>query len=167
MTSHRQIMVNAATAVRDSSAVLQYAVQHFGRGLEIVVGAYAGAEDASGIPGEHESPFLWLYAAGENESVAADETFTVHAVVGGCVMDANGSQIVTAAVSPRTEEANGLVVNGGNKTVEDFRDLIMGVIRDAKAGAIVQKMRRTENDISHFPLEWAEFEVDYLEPEAL
>ena len=162
MTSHRQIMTDAATAVRDSETVRAYAVQHFGRGLEINVGAYP-----QGIPGEADAPFLWLYAEGENEEVAADETFTVRAVVGALVQGPYGEKKIKSVVTERTATANGLVVNGGNKLVEDFRDIIMGVVREAKAGAIVSKMRRTENDLSHFPLEWAEFEIDYFEPEAL
>lgn len=43
----------------------------------------------------------------------------------------------------------------------------MDVVRNAKAGARVVAMRRVENDIAHFPLEWAEFFVDYFEMEAL
>ena len=51
--------------------------------------------------------------------------------------------------------------------MEGLRDLIIGVVRNANAGAIVNRMRREESDISHFPLEWAVFYVEYLEPEDL
>ena len=47
MISHRQIMNNAATAVCESVDVLNYCVQHFGRGLDVHVGAYAAA-----VPGQ-------------------------------------------------------------------------------------------------------------------
>ena len=70
-------------------------------------------------------------------------------------------------VTDRTESQNGLTLNGGNAIVEALRDLIMQVVRNAKAGARVVAMRRTENDIAHFPLEWAEFFVDYFEAESL
>lgn len=167
MISHRQVMTNAAMAVRDSAAVRDYCVRHFGRGLEIVVGAYPGTEDASGIPGVKESPFLWIYATGENEDVKTDEKFTMHATVGGCVSGPDGEQVISNVVTPRSESANGLIVNGGNKVVEDLRDSIMAVIEGSLPGAIIDKMRRTENDLSHFPLEWAEFEVDFMDPETI
>lgn len=41
MISHRQIMNNAAIAVRDSADVLSYCQENFGRGIDINVGAYA------------------------------------------------------------------------------------------------------------------------------
>lgn len=44
---------------------------------------------------------------------------------------------------------------------------ITSVVRNAGAGAIVNRIRREENDISHFPLEWATFYVEYLEPVSL
>lgn len=55
MISHRTIMNNAAIAVRDSNDVLAYCQQHFGRGIDINVGAYA-----QGIPSAEDSPFLWI-----------------------------------------------------------------------------------------------------------
>lgn len=103
----------------------------------------------------------------ENESVNTDEQFSVYMVVGGCVKGADGEQKIETVGVVRSATANGLKINGGNKIVEDLRDMILGIIRDAKAGARVIRMRRTENDISHFPLEWAEFGVDYEEPESL
>ena len=70
-------------------------------------------------------------------------------------------------VAPRTASANGLTLNGGNAIVEDLRDIVMRIVRNANAGAIVNRIRREENDIAHFPLEWAVFYVEYLEPESL
>lgn len=152
-------MINAATAVRSSEAVLNYCVTHFGNGLEVCVGAYA-----KGIPGEEDSPFLWIYADdAENEAVNTDEGFTAKMVVGGCVKSENGESIIENVVAERTATANGLKINGGNKVVEDLRDLILGVVRNAAGGAVVSRIRREENDISHYPLEWAVAYVEYTE----
>ncbi len=41
------------------------------------------------------------------------------------------------------------------------------IVRNAKAGARVRAIRREENDIAHFPLEWATIFVEYFEPESL
>lgn len=159
MTSHRTIMTNAGRAVVESEAVRDYCVQHFGRGLAVNVGAYP-----QGIPGESDAPFLWLIPADdENESVAVDQTFTVRGVLGGLVKGENGEMVLRLVESERTATANGLAVNGGNKVVEDLRDMILCVIRDAKAGARVLRIRRQENDMAHFPLEWAEFFVEYVD----
>ena len=163
MISHRQIMINAADAVRASGEIAAYCIQHFGRPLEIHVGAYP-----TGIPGEKEAPFLWVIpAAVENESVATDESFIIHMVVGGLVKGPDGEKYIRAVGVERTETENGLIVNGGNKIVEDLRDMVLAIVRDARAGAIVSRIRRAENDISHFPLEWAEMYVEYIEPESL
>lgn len=163
MTAHRQLMINMGTAARDSAAVRSFAVEKFGRGLAVNVGAYA-----AGIPSENDAPFLWIYAeALDNELVNADETFTVHGVVGCCVRGADGERKITNVVTERTSAANGLTVNGGNATVEDLRDLILRAILNAGVGAIPERVRLVENDISHFPLEWAEFEIDYREFRAL
>lgn len=163
MTSHRSIMINAGRAVCDSEVVRSYCVEHFGRGIAVNVGAYP-----NGIPGENDAPFLWLIPADdENESVAADQTFTFRGVVGGLVRGAGGEKVITVVEAERTATANGLTVNGGNKIVEDLRDIILGVIRDAKAGARVMRIRRDENDMSHFPLEWAEFFVEYVDSATL
>ena len=163
MTSHRQIMINAAAAVQASAEIAAYCVQHFGRPLEIHVGAYP-----TGIPGEKEAPFLWVIpAAVENDSVATDESFVIHMIVGGLVTGPDGEKYVRVVGVERTDAANGLVINGGNKIVEDLRDMILAIVRDARAGAIVSRIRRAENDISHFPLEWAEMYVEYIEPESL
>lgn len=162
MISHRQIMNNAATAVCNSADVLAYCVQHFGRGLDVHVGAYAAA-----VPGEKQSPFLWITAEDENEAIKEDDLFSVRFVVAGLVKGENGEKVIENVVTPRTASANGLTLNGGNAIVEDLRDIIMRIVRNAHAGAIVNRIRREENDISHFPLEWAVFYVEYLEPESL
>lgn len=162
MTSHRLIMNNAATTVRDSAEVLEYCKKNFGRGIDINVGAYA-----QGIPSAEDSPFLWIQPKEENEAVNQDETFTVRFTVGGCVKGEGGEKVIVNRVTQRTSQQNGLTLNGGNAVVENLRDIIMQVVRNAKAGARVVAMRRVENDIAHFPLEWAEFFVDYFEAESL
>ena len=162
MISHRSVMAAAGAAVRDSADVLEYCLQHFGRGLAVHVGAYA-----QGVPGIEDSPFLWIIPQDENEAVNEDQVFTVRMTVGGAVKGSGGEKVITNVVTPRTAEANGLTVNGGNAIVEDLRDIIIGVVRNAKAGARVRAIRREENDISHFPLEWATIFVEYFEPEAL
>ena len=163
MTAHRQLMVNMGTAVRDSAAVLSFAVQNFGRGIAVNVGAYA-----AGLPSEKDAPFLWLFAEPlDNEVVNADETFTVHGVVGCCVLGPDGEKKITNEVTERTATANGLTVNGGNAIVEELRDLILKAILGVGVGAIPERVRLVENDISHFPLDWAEFEIDYREFRAL
>ena len=162
MISHRQIMNNAATAVCESVDVLNYCVQHFGRGLDVHVGAYAAA-----VPGEKQSPFLWITPEDENEALKEDDLFSVRFVVAGLVEGENGEKVIENVVTPRTANANGLTLNGGNAIVENLRDIIMRIVRNANAGAIVNRIRREENDISHFPLEWAVFYVEYLEPESL
>ena len=155
-------MVNAAKAVMDSKDVLDYCIQNFGRGLDINVGAYA-----QGIPSEDDSPFLWIQPKEENEAVNSDSVFQVRFTIGGCVKGPEGQKILADIVAERSDRSNGLVVNGGNAIVEGLRDLVMKVVRDAKAGSRVVAMRRVENDISHFPLEWAEFFVDYVEDVSL
>ena len=163
MISHRQILVNVAEAVCASADVLAYCRTNFGRGLAVHVGAYA-----SGIPGENDSPFLWIRPADEeNEAIGSEGNFVVRMVVAGCVKSQDGESYLENVVAERTADANGLVVNGGNKIVEDLRDLIIGVVRDAKAGVYPIRVRRDEDDISHFPLEWAAFYIEYEEPEAL
>lgn len=162
MISHRQIMNNAATAVCESVDVLNYCVQHFGRGIDVHVGAYAAA-----VPGEKQSPFLWITPVEENEAIKDDDLFSVRFVVAGLVKGENGEKVIENVVAARTASANGLTLNGGNAIVEDLRDIIMRIVRNAHAGAIVNRIRREENDISHFPLEWAVFYVEYLEPESL
>lgn len=156
-------MVNMGTAASNSAAVLEFAVQNFGRGLAVNVGAYA-----AGLPSEKDTPFLWLFAEPtDNEVINADETFTVHGVVGCCVLGPDGEKKITNALAERTATANGLTVNGGNAIVEELRDLILKAILGAGVGAIPERVRLVENDISHFPLDWAEFEINYREFRAL
>lgn len=162
MISHREIMIRLAEAIQVSDEVAAYCREHFGRGLAINVGAYP-----SGIPGEDDSPFLWIQPKEENEEVAVDQTFTVRLVVAGLVKGPNGEKVIADIRAERTETSNGLTVNGGNKVVEDLRDLILAKVRAAKCGAILQRIRREENDISHFPLEWATMFVEFTEPESL
>lgn len=156
-------MTRVASAVQASAEIANYCREHFGRALAINVGAYA-----SGIPDESESPFLWIHAADdENESVGSEDTFSVRMVVAGCVKGADGERYIENVVVPRSETVNGLTVNGGNRVVEDLRDMIIGVVRSARAGSYPVRIRRDENDISHMPLEWAVIYVEYNEPEAL
>lgn len=162
MTSHRTIINNAATAVYNSVDIRDFCIANFGRGLAVHVGAYAAA-----IPGEKDSPFLWITPVEENEAIKEDDLFSVRFVVGGCVRGTGGERVIENIVTPRTDSANGLTLNGGNAIVEDLRDLCMYVVRNAGAGAIVNRIRREENDIEHFPLSWATFYVEYLEPVSL
>lgn len=162
MTFHRQIMANAARAVASSSRVLEFCKQHFGRGLDINVGAYAQC-----IPSEDDSPFLWIQPKEENEAVNSDTTFTVRMIVGGCVPGGDGSPVAIDRIIERTSTQNGLAINGSNAIIEELRDIIAEVVRNAKAGARVVAMRKEENDMGHFPLEWATFYVEYFEEESL
>ena len=162
MTSHREILNAAATAVCNSEAVRLFCVEHFGRGLDVHVGAYAAA-----VPGEKDAPFLWIVPVDENEAIKDDDLFSVRFIVAGLVTGANGEKVIENIVTKRTATTNGLTLNGGNAIVEELRDICMYVVRNAGAGAIVNRIRREENDISHFPLEWATFFVEYLEPESL
>lgn len=155
MISHRQIMINMATAVRDSQAVLDYCTSNFSRGLNIHVGAYADQ-----IPSEEDSPFLWIFTEGDNETVAKDETLTVSFFVAGCPLGSTGEKVINNTITQRTASTNGLVVNGANKIIEDLRDIILSVIRNAKSGGRVVNFTRSENDLAHQPLEWAAFDVD-------
>ena len=162
MISHRSVMAAAGRAVCESAEVLNYCLANFGRGLAVHVGAYA-----RGIPGVEDTPFLWIIPQDENEAVNEDEVFTVRMTLGAAVLGPDGEKVITNEVIRRTDTSNGLVVNGGNAIVEDLRDIIIGMIRNAKAGARIRAIRREENDISHFPLEWATIFVEYFEPEAL
>ena len=162
MISHRSVMAAAGAAVRDSLDVLNYCVTHFGKGLAVHVGAYEQC-----VPNTKEAPFLWIIPQEENEEINEDKIFTVMMAVGGLVTGPNGEKVITNVITPRTDAANGLTVNGGNAIVEDLRDIIIGVVRNAKAGARVKAIRREENDIAHFPLEWATIYIEYFEPESL
>ena len=162
MISHRSVMAAAGRAVCESAEVLNYCLANFGRGLAVHVGAYA-----KGIPCIQDTPFLWIIPQDENEAVNEDEVFTVRMTLGATVLGPDGEKVITNEVIRRTDTSNGFVVNGANAIVEDLRDIIIGVIRNAKAGARIRAIRREENDISHFPLEWATIFVEYFEPEAL
>ena len=162
MTPHRQILNNLATAIAESDDVLDFCVAKFARGLAVHVGAYAAA-----FPGEKDSPFCWITPEEENEATKEDDLFTVRVVVGGCVKGAGGEKVITNEVTPRTATANGLTLNGGNATIEELRDLVMLVARNANAGAIVNRIRREENDIEHFPLSWAVMHIEYIEIDSL
>ena len=162
MTAHRKIMNNLATAIAASEDVRDYCIEQFGRGLAVHVGAYAQA-----VPSEKDAPFCWLTPKEENEATKEDDIFTVRIVVGGLVKGEGGEKVITNVVTARTATANGLTLNGGNAIVEDLRDKIIVLARNANAGAIVNRIRREESDIAHFPLEWATFYVDYLEMDSL
>ena len=162
MTAHRQILNALATAIAGSADVRDYCVQNFGRGLAVHVGAYGAA-----VPGERDAPFCWLTPKEENEATKEDDLFTVRVVVGGLVEGPDGEKVIENVVTPRTATENGLTLNGGNAIVESLRDLVMTVARNAHAGAIVNRIRRTESDIAHHPLEWSTMYIEYLEPDGL
>lgn len=163
MTAHRQILNNVATAIAASEDVRDFCISHFGRGLAVHVGAYAAA-----VPSEKDSPFCWLMPMDdENEATKDDDLYTVRIVVGGIVKGAGGEKVINNVVIERTATANGLTLNGGNAIVEELRDMILVLVRNAKAGAIVNRIRRQEQDIEHHPLSWAVMQVEYLEPDSL
>ena len=163
MIDHMQTMTRMGAAVRDSASVCAFCVENFGRGLEVRVCAYASA-----IPGEAEAPFLWLFPEPvDDELKNADKTFAVHGIVGCCVKGANGEKKIVETVTPRTASANGLVISGADGTVDELRALVIDTIRATQCGSIQTAIRQTEADISHFPLEWAEFLFEFTEYEAL
>jgi hypothetical protein len=162
MTAHRQILNTLAEKIAASTEVLHFCVANFGRGLAVHVGAYAAA-----LPGEKDAPFCWLTPREENEATKEDDLYTVRVVIGGLVKGEGGEKVIENVVTERTATANGLTLNGGNAIVENLRDLVMEIARNANAGAIVNRIRREENDIAHFPLEWATMYIEYLEPDGL
>ena len=163
MNTHRQIMVAMGEGVRDSEAVRAFCVNNFGRGLAVHICAYAAA-----IPGEGDAPFLWLYPEPiDDELKNADKTFAVHCIVGCCVKGENGEKKIAVTVTERTATANGLTISGAGDTVDALRELCIGAIRAKQCGAIQTAIRQTEADISHLPLEWAEFLFEFTEYEAL
>ena len=156
-------MVAMGKGVRDSEAVRAFCVEHFGRGLAVHICAYAAA-----IPGEGDAPFLWLFPEPvDDELKNADKTFAVHGIVGCCVKGENGEKKIVETVTERTATANGLTISGAGDTVDQLRALIIDAIRAAKCGAIQTRVAQTEADISHLPLEWAEFLFEFTEFEAL
>lgn len=163
MNTHRQVMVDMGKGVRDSTAVRDFCVQKFGRGLEIHVCAYAAE-----IPGEADAPFLWIFPDPiEDELKNADKTFTVHCFVGCIVKGEDGEKKITETITPRTASANGLVVNGGANTVDALRALVIAAIQGTQCGAIQTRIMQVEADFSTMPLEWAEFAFEFTEYEAL
>ena len=163
MNTHRQIMVAMGEGVRDNEAVRQFCVDNFGRGLEIRVCAYAAA-----IPDEGVAPFLWLFPEPiEDELKNADKTFAVHCCLGCCVKGEEGEKKIVKTVTERTASANGLVISGADDTVDALRALIIDAIRAKQCGAIQTAIRQEEADVSHFPLEWADFSFEFTEYEAL
>lgn len=162
MTRHRDILNRAATAIAENEAIRDFCVEHFGRGLAVHVGAYAAA-----VPGERDAPFCWITPVEDNEALKEDDLFSVLFVVGGLVTGENGEKVITYVVTERTDTANGLTLNGGNAIVEELRDMALVTVRNANAGSIVNRIRRDENDVSHFPLEWATFQVEYMTPDTL
>lgn len=157
MIAHHQILKNLAEAVAGSAAVLEYCKNNFGRGLAVKVGAYADQ-----IPDADEAPFLWIFSEGQNTSIAKDEHFVATFIVGACPKSPSDERVVQTRIAERTDDANGLVVSGGGAQVEDLRDLILGIVRAAKPGARVANFTRSENNLSHQPLEWAVFEVELV-----
>ena len=156
-------MVAMGEAVRDSEAVRAFCVENFGRGLAVHICAYAAA-----IPGEGDAPFLWLYPEPiEDELKNADKTFAVRGIIGCCVKGESGEKKIVETVTERTATANGLTISGAGDTVDALRELCIGAIRAKKCGAIQTAIRQTEADISHLPLEWAEFLFEFTEFEAL
>lgn len=163
MNTHRQIMVAMGEAVRDSEAVRAFCVANFGRGLAVHICAYAAA-----IPGEGDAPFLWLYPEPiEDELKNADKTFAVHCIVGCCVKGESGEKKIVETVTERTATANGLTISGAGDTVDALRGLCIAAIRAKQCGAIQTRIAQTEADISHLPLEWAEFLFELTEFEAV
>lgn len=163
MRTHRQIMVAMGEAVRDSEEVRAFCVDNFGRGLAVHICAYAAA-----IPGEGDAPFLWLYPEPiEDELKNADKTFAVHCIIGCCVKGESGEKKIVETVTERTATANGLTISGAGDTVDALRELCIAAIRAKKCGAIQTRIAQTEADISHLPLEWAEFLFEFTEFEAL
>jgi hypothetical protein len=149
--------------VRDSEAVRQFCVDNFGRGLAVHICAYAAA-----IPGEGDAPFLWLYPEPiDDELKNADKTFAVHCIVGCCVKGESGEKKIVETVTERTATANGLTISGAGDTVDALRELCIAAIRAKQCGAIQTRIAQTEADISHLPLEWAEFLFEFTEFEAL
>ena len=156
-------MVAMGEGGRDSEAVRAFCVDNFGRGLAVHICAYAAA-----IPGEGDAPFLWLYPEPiDDELKNADKTFAVHGIVGCCVKGENGEKKIVETVTERTATANGLTISGAGDTVDALRELCIDAIRAKKCGAIQTAIRQTEADISHFPLEWAEFLFEFTEYEAV
>lgn len=159
MSPHETIKLNVAEAIANSEAVREFCVEHFGRGLAVIVNSF-GAE---GSPGEREAPFCWIYSDGTNEIGFVDEqTFEFVIVVGALDDQAAPTRRVYAA---RTATANGIQVNGIAGEVEALRELVYAVVNQCGPGAILRTATRTEAGVADYPLEWAELRLSYFEPE--
>lgn len=155
-------MLAAANAVANSEDVQTFCVEHFGRGLQVVVNSYA-----ADIPSEKIAPYLWIYADGDTEVVKGDSIFTLGMELGANLRGNEGERFIKSVVAARTATTNGVLVCGEYLLMESLADIVQGVIRNAKAGAIVNRITRTANNSAHQPLEWANFTVEYLLPTAL
>lgn len=164
MISHRQIILNLATAIANDAEVLAKSKEAFGSGLKVIVGAYGDQ-----VPGTADAPFLWvLPEAVENGEVDEDQSFAVELDIGAVVKGPDGEKYLKFEVMKRGENSNGLIVNGGAKLVEDFRDfLARKVIEEYRPGAILSRIRRVEEDLEHFPLSVAAMYLEFNEPETL
>jgi len=161
MSPHETIKLNVATAIRDSVEIRDYCIQHFGRGLQVIVNRYGD----EGYPGEEEAPFAFLYSDGENESGAVDEnTFDFVVVVGG--VDA-GSSPRKAVSGVRSDSANGMVVSGIAAEVEELREKVIEILKASTYGACFRTVVRSESNLNDYPLEWAKCRASFFEPETL
>lgn len=162
MVTHSYIKAAIAQAVASSNEVKEFCVDHFGRGALVIVDWY-GAE---GEPGEEESPFVFVYSANNTDEggFVDEETYTARIVVGSC--DPNGEPTKDSTTG-RTETSNGLVTNGIGALVEEFRNIVEGVVKSASCGAVARTYRREEVSTREYPLEWAALEVEFFEPQTL
>lgn len=162
MASSADIMIAAANAVAASEEVKTFCVEHFGKGLQIIVNSYT-----ADIPSEKIAPYLWIYADGDTEVVKSDANFVIGMELGANLRGEDGERFIKSEVSTRTATANGVTVCGEYLLMESLADIVQSVIRNASAGAIVTRITRRANNSAHQPLEWANFSVEYLLPTAL
>lgn len=156
-------MMNLAAAIAEDPEVLAASQELFGTGLKVIVWAY-GAE----MPSIKDAPFLWIYAEHvENEDVDADQIFSVGMIVAAALQGERGEKLISREIKKRSAESNGLVVNGSEKC-EAFRDFLAARIREHyRPGAALRRIRRQEDDLSHFPLSWSEMFAEYVEFETV
>lgn len=161
MTSHSQIKLNLAQAIADDEAVVAYCVEKFGRAPLVIVDWFG----AQGAPGVKEAPFVFVYSAAENEAgFVSEETFSVHVVVGGSAGDRSPSK---SFVRRRTNTSAGIVVNGVAAELEHLRGLVEAVVLSGGVGAVARTVTREESSTADWPLEWAELNIDFFEPETI
>lgn len=161
MVAHETLKLNLANAIAADPEITALAIQHFGRGLDIIVNRYG----AQGIPGEKEAPFCFIYSDGENElGDVGDRTFEIVVVVGG--VDKSVTPSVTR-IAERTSEASGVVVYGIQQVLEEIREKIMKLAEKSLNGALFNTATETENSVLDYPLEWAKARLNYYEPETL